>query len=88
MKNLIIDGNQFDSVLSLYDYILSIFPEKREYFGRNLDALYDILSEEAYQSIRVIAYQKIRFELGDEFFIALREILFDLDVSQGIYFDV
>lgn len=68
MKNLVIDGARFDSITTFYTYILSLFPEKKEYFGENLDALYDILSDESYETITIKEYQKIRFDLGDDFF--------------------
>lgn len=87
MKNLVIDGAQFDSITTFYTHILSLFPEKKEYFGANLDALYDILSDESYETILVKEYPKIRFDLGDEFFVGLEEILFDLDVKKSLTFE-
>ncbi len=88
MKNLIIDGAKFDSTSAFYTYIMSLFPEKKEYFGENLDALYDILSDESYESITVKEYQKIRFDLGDDFFMSIKEILFDLDIKKNLNFEV
>ena len=88
MKNLIIDGNKFDSIHGFYESILLSFPMRKGAFGKNLDALYDILSEESYESIRVVWYQKIRFELGDEFFRDLSEILFELTLEKALIFEV
>lgn len=44
MKQYIIDGNNFTGVESFYDEVCRVFsfPES---FGRNLDALYDSLSD-------------------------------------------
>jgi RNAse (barnase) inhibitor barstar len=88
MKNLIIDGGKFDSIESFYKYVTLLFPEHGEYFGENLDALFDILSDESFGDIIIKEYQKMRFELGDEFFVSLQEILFDLDVQWKIVFEV
>ncbi len=88
MKNLIIDGGKFDSVESFYTYIVTLFPQTKEYFGNNLDALYDILSEESFEKIQVKQFQKMRFELGDSFFMSFQEILFELDVQDQIVFEV
>ncbi len=88
MKNLIIDGDKFESTESFYEYMISLFPQKKQYFGSNLDALYDILSDESYESITIKRYQKIRFDLGDELFMNIQEILFDLDVTWEIVFEV
>lgn len=82
-----IDGNDFQSQESFYERILEIFPETKTYFGYNLDALYDVLSEQSYESIIIKNYQKIRFELSDEFYMQLLEILFDLEVRQSIVFE-
>jgi RNAse (barnase) inhibitor barstar len=41
-----IHSSQIESVDDLYEEILEQMPEKRAYFGYNLDALYDILSDE------------------------------------------
>lgn len=87
MKQLMIDGNDFQSQESFYERILEIFPETKTYFGYNLDALYDVLSEQSYESIIIKNYQKIRFELSDEFYMQLLEILFDLEVRQSIVFE-
>lgn len=44
MKQYIIDGNNFTGVESFYDEVCRVFSFP-EYFGRNLDALYDSLSD-------------------------------------------
>jgi RNAse (barnase) inhibitor barstar len=41
-----IHGTKIGSIDDLYEEILEQMPEKRKYFGYNLDALYDILSED------------------------------------------
>jgi RNAse (barnase) inhibitor barstar len=88
MKQLLIDGGQFDSQKSFYESILRVFPEAKEHFGYNLDALYDVLSEESYDTIVIRDFQKVRFDLSDEFYMSLLEILFDLDVKESIRFEV
>lgn len=88
MKKLLIDWAEFDSIPTFYTYIASLFPESLEYFWENLDALYDILSDESYDSIVLKDYQKIRFDLGDEFYMSLLQILFDLDVKSSLTFEV
>ena len=44
--SLHIHGTKITSLDDLYEEILEQMPEKRSYFGYNLDALYDILSDE------------------------------------------
>ncbi|MDD2745315.1 MAG: barstar family protein [Candidatus Gracilibacteria bacterium] len=44
MKQYIIDGNNFTGVETFYDEVAKVFSFP-EYFGRNLDALYDSLSD-------------------------------------------
>jgi len=44
MKQYIIDGNNFTGVETFYDEVTKVFSFP-EYFGRNLDALYDSLSD-------------------------------------------
>lgn len=45
MHTIHIHGTSVRSLTDLYEEVLKQLPHKREYFGYNLDALYDILSE-------------------------------------------
>jgi RNAse (barnase) inhibitor barstar len=51
MKHLILDSEKFTIISEFYDTILELFPDAREYFGYNLDALYDILSDQEFERI-------------------------------------
>jgi RNAse (barnase) inhibitor barstar len=88
MKHLILDSEKFTIISEFYDTILELFPDAREYFGYNLDALYDILSDQEFERITLKWYQKIRFDLGDEFFTSLVEILLDLEIGERIVFEI
>jgi ribonuclease inhibitor len=44
MKQYIIDGNHFSEVESFYKEVSQVF-SLPDYFGNNLDALYDVLSD-------------------------------------------
>lgn len=52
MKQYIIEANNFNGVESFYDEITRVF-HLPAYFGRNLDALYDVLSDKN-ESIELI----------------------------------
>jgi len=45
MKSVVIRGEEFDSMAAVHDYLADnlSFPE---YYGKNLSALYDVLTEE------------------------------------------
>ncbi len=45
MHTLHIHGKDIHTIEELYEEVLRQLPEKREYFGYNLDALFDILSD-------------------------------------------
>lgn len=45
MNTFIIDGGNIQTLDDIYDAVEKTFPEAYPYFGRNLDALYDILSD-------------------------------------------
>jgi RNAse (barnase) inhibitor barstar len=51
MKHLIFDSDKFSTIPEFYENILELFPDVREYFGYNLDALYDILSDQEFERI-------------------------------------
>ncbi|MFZ4461635.1 MAG: barstar family protein [Patescibacteria group bacterium] len=44
MRSYTIDGNNFNGVETFYDEITSVFAFP-DYFGRNLDAVYDCLTD-------------------------------------------
>jgi ribonuclease inhibitor len=44
MRQYVIDGNNFNGVSTFYDEVSKVFSFP-DYFGRNLDALYDSLSD-------------------------------------------
>ena len=60
-----IHGTKIASLDDLYEEILEQMPEKRSYFGYNLDALYDILSDEHIDRVVIHKSRYLKQALDD-----------------------
>lgn len=60
-----IHGTKIASLDDLYEEILEQMPDKRSYFGYNLDALYDILSDENIGRIVIHKSRYLKQSLDD-----------------------
>ena len=78
---IIIDGRNIDNRDDLFAAFSRQMPLP-DYFGGNLDALYDILSEqEEAVTIEIIFYQMLSKNLGDRFSSSFWRMLGDLNVN-------
>ncbi len=77
MINVILNGKKIDSIDNFYE-VLDKYLNFPPYFGKNLDALYDVLSEDN-RTIRFIIKNHLELEstLG-EFYFKLLVLLEDL----------
>lgn len=80
MKYLI-DGNYFVSREDGYDYLVEVF-NFPDYFGHNLDALWDILSFEKDLEIEILHGRMILKNLG-EYGIRILDVFGDLNEIDG-----
>ena len=60
MKTIVIDGSMMFTREAAHDY-LSLRLDLPDYYGRNLDALYDILSSRG-QPLRLVIYRRWELE--------------------------
>ena len=78
---IIIDGRNIEN----RDDFFAVFARQMplpDYFGNNLDALSDILSEQQESvTIEIIFYRQLTTALGDRFSSAFWRMLGDLDVN-------
>lgn len=88
MKKLIIDGRFMQSKEAMYTHLTCVF-SLPIYFGKNLDALWDVLTEsEEPTQINFLNVDLARTHLGDygDRFIALLEKLAEEHVQYTIHF--
>lgn len=88
MKKLIIDGRFMQSKEAMYTHLTRVF-SLPIYFGKNLDALWDVLTEsEEPTQINFLNVDLARTHLGDygDRFIALLEKLAEEHVQYTIHF--
>ena len=81
MRYVILDGASVASRRELYDAIASHM-ELPDYFGRNLDALHDVLLHEILPSgpltLEIEHYEALKANLG-EYAVGLRHMLRDVE---------
>lgn len=81
MKKYKLDGKNFKSRKGIYDYMEGVF-EFPEYFGKNLDALWDLLSFEKDLRIEIENAREIPRNLGD-YGLNILDVFGDLDDIEG-----
>ncbi len=65
MKKIILDGNKMTTIEQAHSYIKEQL-DLPEYYGKNLDALWDVLSvETTYKSIMLINHDSLVNNIGD-----------------------
>lgn len=77
----LIDGNYFVSKENGYDYLVEVL-DLPDYFGYNLDALWDELSFKGDLEIEIINGRKIFKNLG-EYGIKILDVFGDLNEIEG-----
>lgn len=82
MKKYILNGDSFKSRQEAYEHISQVL-EFPNYFGKNLDALWDLLSERTDQEILIENARSIPNYL-DQYGLAILDVFGDMDGKQGM----
>lgn len=88
MKKLILDGDKITSLSDVHD-LFSTELEFPSFYGRNLDALYDCLTDVSEKTeITVRNFAKLEYELGKYAAIIVRVIKDACDVNENLSVDM
>lgn len=86
MKEYILNGSEFNSRDDAFEYIKEVL-ELPEYFGNNLDALWDVLSDMKELKIRIINARQIPRNLKS-YGLKMLDVFGDVNGIRGIVVEI
>lgn len=86
MENFIIDGKYFETKEKAYKYMKSVF-EFPEYFGNNLDALWDLLDEMENYKVDILNARCIP-EYLEDYGLKILDVFGDLQEREDIEINI